>query len=262
MTAGILAGVPGLYGEPGYALITGSTTSVGGLVPDVLVSEIPRDELVITDHPVDGGAAITDHTFIRPTVVEMRIGFSNSSAGFEGYVEAIYQEFLTLQKRRELFDVFTSRRQYRNMLIASITAPRDEKTNSVLDMVIALRQVTFTRTQQSNAARASPDANAQASPQTTGSVSDAGSQQLQPVTPGSDGFGATFSPGSNTDFLGAPAGSGLAASGADASVGDFAFGDGTTFQGGAATGAQTGAPSDLKGNLGTFGSYAPGAFGK
>jgi len=254
----------GLFGEIGFALIAGPSTSFGGIIPDVVVDEVARDALIITDHPVERGAAITDHAFKRPTILEMRVGFSNSSAGAEGYVDAIEEELRVLQARREPFEIFTPRRRYRNMLVESIIAPRDEKNANARILIVSFRQIIITSTKQAaNAANsASPASNTsdQAMPQTTGGVTDAGSQQLQAPQAGSDAFGSTFSLGSNTDFTGAPAGSGLVASGADADTGDFVFSDGTTVPGGAAAGAQGGAPSDLGGNIGMFGSYGPNAF--
>lgn len=78
-----------------YALISSPVRVIGTIIPDVVVEEHHRDQLVITDHPVERGAAISDHAFKLPVEVEIRCGFSNSSAGIEGYVQAVYQEFYT-----------------------------------------------------------------------------------------------------------------------------------------------------------------------
>ncbi len=68
-----------LLGELTYALITGPGRSIGTLIPDVIVGEAHRDELIITQHPVEGGGIISDHAFLRPVEVEMQIGYSDST---------------------------------------------------------------------------------------------------------------------------------------------------------------------------------------
>jgi hypothetical protein len=161
-----------LLGELTYALISAPQSQFGGIIPDVVVEEVYRDGLIITDHPVERGAAITDHAFQRPRSLEMRCGWSNSTAGAEGYIDAVYEALLQLQGIREPFDVFTPRRAYRNMLLADIQVSRDERTNSVLACSVSLREVILTETQSTSGSSGS-----QAMPQKTGSVSDIGTRQ-------------------------------------------------------------------------------------
>ena len=55
-----------LLGELTYALISSPVRSIGTVIPDVVIEEAHRDELIITQHPVEKGATITDHAFARP----------------------------------------------------------------------------------------------------------------------------------------------------------------------------------------------------
>jgi len=117
-----------------YALIGGTSRLIGTIVPEVVVEETHQDDLVITAHPVADGAAVSDHAYKAPPLVQMRCGFSNSTAQTEGYVQAVYQEFLSLQAERQPFDVSTGKRSYSNMLIRSIqvvTAPDSEYALSI-----------------------------------------------------------------------------------------------------------------------------------
>ena len=52
-------------GAPPYALISPTVPfrNIGGIFPDVTTEEIHRDELQITQHPVETGAPVTDHCF-------------------------------------------------------------------------------------------------------------------------------------------------------------------------------------------------------
>jgi hypothetical protein len=50
------------------------------MIPDVVVSEKHSDTLEITEHPVETGAAISDHAYKRPSEVVMEVGFAGGGA--------------------------------------------------------------------------------------------------------------------------------------------------------------------------------------
>jgi len=54
----------------------------GQVLPDIIaqatIEERHMDRLEITSHPIEQGAAITDHAFINPSEVILRLGWSNS----------------------------------------------------------------------------------------------------------------------------------------------------------------------------------------
>lgn len=157
-----------------YALISSPVRAIGTIIPDIVAEEHHRDQLVITDHPVERGAAISDHAFKLPVEVEMRCGFSNSSAGIEGYVQAVYQEFLFLQASRVPFDMFTGKRQYSNMLIRSLEVTTDERSEHAL-YVVAVSTMIASRNPATTKA---PAQSAQASPQKTAGVVNTGAKQI------------------------------------------------------------------------------------
>jgi hypothetical protein len=51
------------------------------LKADALIEESHTDEMQITDHPVQTGSAISDHTFKMPAEVILTYGFSNTPTG-------------------------------------------------------------------------------------------------------------------------------------------------------------------------------------
>jgi len=90
-----------------YALITSPIRSIGGIIPNVTIEEVGTDVLRVSDHPVEVGAAISDHSFKMPVELVMRVGWSDSSGAYEGYSAAIYSALLQLQASREPFSVST-----------------------------------------------------------------------------------------------------------------------------------------------------------
>lgn len=78
----IVAGAIGPFGgvqPPGVRRAIGVTGSNPiGIIANITVEERHTDELQITEHPVESGAMITDHTFKRPAEVVVRCAWSNS----------------------------------------------------------------------------------------------------------------------------------------------------------------------------------------
>ena len=126
---------------PFYPTIFSSDRSIGGIFPDVVVEEFHRDDEIITLQPVEASAPITDHSFMMPYVVEIRGGFSNSSAGSEGWVQAAYQELLALQRSRQPFDVSTGKRYYSNMLMRSLSVTTNDAFEFALNFTAICQQV-------------------------------------------------------------------------------------------------------------------------
>lgn len=139
--------------------------SLGAIEAQVTIEESHTDELVITDHPIEQGANVTDHAYKRPAEVTVRCGWSNSGTqsiaqevdsflsllegnglGAAGYVQSIYAQLLTLQESRIPFDIVTGKRKYRNMLIRSISASTDEKSEHSLFVTVVCREIITVQT--------------------------------------------------------------------------------------------------------------------
>lgn len=148
---------------------------VGIITPDVTIEEHHSDGLAITEHPVEIGAAITDHSFKRPSEVTMKLGWSNSSpnAGSETYVREVYAKLLAAQNARQPMSVVTGKRTYNSMLIAELNLRTDAATEYALMIDAVFREIILVSTQ----AAAVPPQDAQASPSSgTSPVVDQGTQ--------------------------------------------------------------------------------------
>ena len=67
---------PGRVPDLAPALFVPMNRSIGGLTADITIEESERDELTITEHPVEQGAPIADHAFKRPSEVTIRAAWS------------------------------------------------------------------------------------------------------------------------------------------------------------------------------------------
>lgn len=206
----------------------GLANALGGLsIPQVLTGYVPiveehRDELTITEHPVEQGSAITDHAFKLPAMLTLRLGWSTSQpanspnglqnkltaaeaiftngltlptlAGFfstssDVAINNIYNTLLTLQVNRTLVTVATARRLYQNLLLQGLSLQTDEKTEHALVVTATLKEV-IRVSSQTLSSPVNPTANSD--PQGLNPTNPQGQQNLAPsnatVNPADDSF--------------------------------------------------------------------------
>jgi hypothetical protein len=164
--------------------------NIGGFVADVTIREDHEDELVVTENPVEQGAAITDHSFKQPAHLTIDIGYSNSSIqseGDPGYVSDMYAQFLALQASREPFDVITGKRVYTDMLITLLHTYTNVETEDALMLTVKMKQIILVNTQTVSV----PSADKMTNPSSNAATQDTGTSQLTGTgTIGAPGSGA------------------------------------------------------------------------
>lgn len=145
--------------------------SLGDIIPNITVEENHDDTIEITNHPVQQGASITDHAYKNPASLKVTYGFNED-------INTIYEKFLKLQSDATLVSVVTGKRNYKNMLIKSVSTTTDNKTNSVLFVTCELREIIIVSTQTGSV----PPRARQKTPAKTGETSKAGTKQATTVT--------------------------------------------------------------------------------
>lgn len=153
---------------------------IAGFEADATIEEAHNDSAGITDHPVERGAAITDHAYRNPAQLTVVIGYSNSSAAAGGdptYVQRIYQQILALQNTYEPFSVVTGKRVYRNMLIQALATTTSRETENVLILTVSMREIIIVETRSTVV----PPRAVQAEPEATQEVTSSGAKQTQPA---------------------------------------------------------------------------------
>lgn len=165
--------------------------SIAGFIADVTIEERHEDALAITSHPVERGSSISDHAYRQPSKLTIRCGWSNSSMHIADalssgnilglfdpdYVRTVYDNFLALQRSRQLFDVVTGKRTYSNMLIARLVVTTDDKSENSLMMICECQEIIMADTQ----AVSVPSSANMKSPSINGGTVSAGQKQLSAV---------------------------------------------------------------------------------
>ncbi len=172
----------------GSLLLSGRGRTIMGLFADVTVEEKHKDEMKITEHPTEVGAAISDHAYKEPPEVMMKVGWSESAGTLNGFLgdtilggntslTIVYQTLLQLQEQAVPLIISTGKRLYTNMLIKSLGCTTDLQTENVLMIDITFKKVLMVSTKMSVVAIEN-----QASPEATAEVSDGGTVQPKEVS--------------------------------------------------------------------------------
>lgn len=172
--------------------------SIGSIVAQCTIEEDHLDEVVTSDHTVEQGAEISDHAYKKPSTFTIRAGWSNSgyqsllsdatslisdlttgsSNGFN-YIDQQYKKLLALQASLQLFTVVTGKRIYKNVLMLSISALTNEKSEHALIATMRCKQLIITSTQFVTV----PPAANMKTPQLNAATQNTGIQQPAPVSP-------------------------------------------------------------------------------
>lgn len=181
-------------------------SSIGdGITIQVLIDEEITNTLEVTEHPVEEGPEISDHSYLKPVGLTLRCGWSNSSATallgaaaalFGGgnalasnYVEGVYGQLKALQETRQPFTVTTQSGQFENMLMTSLARTREAHTSFTLNVTATFREIILVSTQSTTL----PAQSDQADPASTSEQQSVG--VLAPTA-------AQPAPGGSFDFSG------------------------------------------------------------
>jgi len=122
--------------------------SFAGLYARVTVEETARDEVTVTEHPVEQGAPIGDHAFKRQQEVTIQAGWSFADGDLSAE-SGIYGILLDWQASFVPFELVTGKRIHKNMLITGISVTTNQETEFALMLQLTCREVILTQTQTS-----------------------------------------------------------------------------------------------------------------
>lgn len=169
--------------------------SIGGIIPNVVISELHDDRVQVTSHPVDYGANIADHAYVEPPTIHCVFGWSDSSSrvnteagtGLRGVdtPDEIYKALLSVMNHRWLLGLSTGKRKYRNCIITELKTTTTSETENSLVLECSFQQVNLVSTQ-----RTTLKAALQENPWETAYLKNRGrvAPQVQQGSPGGAGY--------------------------------------------------------------------------
>ncbi len=173
--------------NPTYSF-QGQIFTLSDIVAQAVLEEKHVDRLEITEHPVEYGAAISDHAFKIPAEVVLTLGWSNSptatgvlnsvfgagvgaaaavsqtvrnvitpisisfqvqsmlsGAGVDQIIAA-YNALLALQETRSLFNLYTGKRFYQNMICRTLVTETDFEKENALVVTMECQEILLVNT--------------------------------------------------------------------------------------------------------------------
>lgn len=146
--------------------------AIGPFTASITIEEVASDELEITQHPVQQGASITDHAYVKPATLSVKMMWNDDDAP----LSETYQKLLILQASREPFDIITGKRIYQNMLFKSLGLTTDVLTENVLSINADFVEIFITALEVVSV----PPRAKQKNPGKTGATQNAGTKSAQP----------------------------------------------------------------------------------
>jgi hypothetical protein len=134
----------------------GSTATAPFFVslPDATLSELHRAGNVVTRHPIETGSAISDHVIGEPDGVEVEAYWTNTPVELlaslrnpRDRAEREYEKLMDLQIKAYLAVIISKLRQYDNMVLTKLEAPRDSSTGDGVLVRMTFERVTFAESQ-------------------------------------------------------------------------------------------------------------------
>jgi len=148
----------------------GSTT---GIVIDATVREEHSSTCEVSENPVEEGADVTDHVYVRPPMLSIEgvitdtplgfaaisnvqnlvteasniFGFNNPFGGSGSRSIDAFNSLVNLQKTRKPFTVLTGLKRYENMILEDLHVPRTAETGNAIHFTANFRQVRLVQSQ-------------------------------------------------------------------------------------------------------------------
>jgi len=112
--------------------------AIGPIPLDCILSEQHSAEIEITGNPIETGAEVNDHAYVKPKQVTLEVADSNAAL--------MYNILVRFQESRIPFYLVTGLTIYKDMLIQAIDATRDKDMSTVLRATVICRQVIIVST--------------------------------------------------------------------------------------------------------------------
>lgn len=104
--AALQIGATALLGRPTrgiFNIVLPDGSTLPDIIPQVVEEERHQDNLELTQHPIDQGAAVSDHAYKIPPSVILRLGWSDSPSAPGGIVSASLIAATTIAAANERF---------------------------------------------------------------------------------------------------------------------------------------------------------------
>jgi hypothetical protein len=123
-------------------------TTIDSLQLDAAISQSHAMTAQVTDHPLESGEAVVDHVRPAPRTLTVEGVISDTplrwpSAIVPGRARGAFEALRDLVRTGKPVDVVTGLETYRNMVLRSLTVPRDSGTGGAVRFTAELVEIRF-----------------------------------------------------------------------------------------------------------------------
>lgn len=112
--------------------------TIGPVPLSCWISERHNSDVEITANPIETGAEVNDHAYIKPKKVTLEVADAGAAA--------TYMALVKFQEARTPFILVTGLNVYKDMLIQSMDVTRDKTYSRILKATVTCRQVIIVET--------------------------------------------------------------------------------------------------------------------
>lgn len=112
--------------------------AIGPIPLSCILSERHQSDVEITGNPIETGAEVNDHAYVKPKQVVLEVADRNAALMFNA--------LMRFQESRVPFYLVTGLTIYKDMLIKSIDATRDKDYSTILSATVTCQQVIIVST--------------------------------------------------------------------------------------------------------------------
>lgn len=157
----------GFFGALKGAALDALNMGLTGIVVDATVKETHLSECDVTKNPVEDGAPVTDHVQMQPKRLTIEGVISDTPLGFafigniQNLVRSVtqifgarsrsqdaYDDLVRLQESKRPFTVITNLKKYDNMILVSLTVPREASTSAAIHFTAEMQQVRIVKSEE------------------------------------------------------------------------------------------------------------------
>jgi hypothetical protein len=140
-----------IYWEPENAALTEPYFVA---IPDVTVSQLHRSGNTVTRHPIETGATVTDHIAAEPDGLQLECFWTNTPVQYlaslrnpRDRAQREYEKLMDLHVKGYLSTIITALREYDQMALTRLEAPRDSATGAGVQVTLEFVRVSFAESQ-------------------------------------------------------------------------------------------------------------------
>lgn len=125
-------------------------STIEELILDANVSQSHVAANTVTEYPIESGSVVSDHVIRKPDTLSITGLISATPVEGGDQVDKInsaYEKLLEIRNNRLPVYVSTPLHYYYNMILETLTVPRDAKTGSVFEFTAVFREIKFSTTE-------------------------------------------------------------------------------------------------------------------